>query len=238
MSKVALEKLEAYLSSRSLEAGARLPPERTLAADLGLSRGALRQALAAIELEGRIWRGVGQGTFIGPRPAGGSAPLQRLFLNSHPIAIMEARLTIEPALAATAALKWGLGDMEAIDIAVRRTSEARDLESWERWDAEFHRSVASACHNDVLIALFDQLNACRARTDWGKLRALVATDRHRSKATEDHRRISNAIRARDPDAAYNAMWVHLRSISQTMQDVTRTAAARLPNPAGASEAQS
>lgn len=222
----ALLKLEAYLTASGSKEGSRLPPERMLAEELGVSRRALRQALASVELEGRIWRGVGQGTFIGPRPAAGFATFERAAVNSHPLALMEARLTLEPALAASAAVKWVPGDMDTIDTAVRRTGEAQDRESWERWDAEFHRAVASACHNDLLIALFDQLNACRARTDWGKLRALITTDQHRRKATEEHRQISAAIRDRDPNAAFNAMWSHLWSISQTMQGITGTAFAR------------
>lgn len=225
-SRKALDELEAYLTTLGSKEGERLPPERVLAAELGVSRRALRQALASIELEGRIWRGVGQGTFVGPKPAAGFAPFERAAVNSHPIALMEARLTLEPALAATAAVKWVPGDMETIDTAVRRTGEARDRESWERWDAEFHRAVASACHNDLLIALFDQLNACRARTDWGKLRALITTDQHRRRATEEHRQISAAIRERDPDAAFHAMWSHLWAISQAMQGIAGTVFAR------------
>jgi DNA-binding FadR family transcriptional regulator len=224
-SSAALGKLEHFLSANALADGDRLPPERTLAAVLGISRRALRQALATVELEGRVWRGVGQGTFVGPRPANVAVPLERALANTHPIAVMEARLTFEPALAAAAAVKWAPGDMEVIDVALRRTSEARDRVSWERWDAEFHRAVASACHNDLLIALFDQLNACRARTDWGKLRVLVTDEQHRRKSAEDHRTICSAIRARDPNAAFQAMWAHLWGIAQTMHGVTRTAAA-------------
>ena len=224
-SSAALGKLEHYLSINALSEGDRLPPERTLAAVLGVSRRALRQALATVELEGRVWRGVGQGTFVGPKPPTVAAPLERALANTHPIAVMEARLTLEPALAAAAAVKWAPGDMAVIEVALRRTSEARDRVSWERWDAEFHRAVASACHNDLLIALFDQLNACRALTDWGNLRALITDDQHRRKSAEDHRTICTAIRARDPDAAFQAMWTHLWAIAQTMHGVTRTAAA-------------
>lgn len=231
-SAAALRKLEDYLSANAFADGDRLPPERVLAAALGVSRRALRQALASVELEGRVWRGVGQGTFVGPRPPNVAAPLERALANTHPIAIMEARLTLEPALAASAAVKWAPDDMEGIEVALRRTSEARDRMSWERWDAEFHRAVASACHNDLLIALFDQFNACRAQTDWGKLRALITNEQHRRNATEDHRRICAAIRARDPDAAFHAMWAHLWAIAQTMHGVTHTASVMGRDPAG------
>ena len=65
----ALQALRAHLAGLSLPEGARLAPERDLAAKLGLSRRALREGLARLELEGHLWRGVGQGTFQGPRPA-------------------------------------------------------------------------------------------------------------------------------------------------------------------------
>ena len=60
--------LQAYLAGLSLPDSGRLPPEREMAEALGVSRPALRKALAALEAEGQLWRHVGKGTFLGPRP--------------------------------------------------------------------------------------------------------------------------------------------------------------------------
>src|SRR3546814_18774695 len=64
----ALTQLRAYLAQRDLPANSRLPPERELCDILGVSRGELRKALAAMESNGELWRPVGKGTFIGARP--------------------------------------------------------------------------------------------------------------------------------------------------------------------------
>ena len=61
-------RLKAYLDDSNLELNSRLPPERTLSRQLGVSRSLLRKALAEMEAEGQIWRHVGRGTFIGSRP--------------------------------------------------------------------------------------------------------------------------------------------------------------------------
>jgi len=56
------------LISGRYPAQSRLPPERELAVLLGVSRSGLREGLEILEAEGRIWRHVGKGTFVGPRP--------------------------------------------------------------------------------------------------------------------------------------------------------------------------
>ena len=64
----ALTQLRAYLAQNDYPADGRLPPERKLCEELGVTRTSLRKALATLELEGQIWRHVGRGTFIGARP--------------------------------------------------------------------------------------------------------------------------------------------------------------------------
>lgn len=65
----AYTQLQAFLAQFEPNAQGKLPPERELCEALGVSRGALRKALARAESQGRIWRHVGKGTFFGPRPA-------------------------------------------------------------------------------------------------------------------------------------------------------------------------
>src|SRR3982750_4454473 len=65
----AMAKLSALLESPEYPANSRLPAERDLSVQLDLSRSALREALEVLEAEGKVWRHVGQGTFVGTRPA-------------------------------------------------------------------------------------------------------------------------------------------------------------------------
>ena len=77
-SNFALGRLRALLDDSSFEAGQRLPPERELAARIGIGRRALRRALEVLEAEGRIWRHQGKGTFLGSRPAHAATDLEEL----------------------------------------------------------------------------------------------------------------------------------------------------------------
>ncbi len=64
----ALTQLRAYLTQRQLPVNSRLPTERELCRALGVTRTAVRKALATLEAEGQLWRHVGKGTFVGTRP--------------------------------------------------------------------------------------------------------------------------------------------------------------------------
>ncbi|MCK8787397.1 FCD domain-containing protein [Roseomonas sp. NAR14] len=212
-------RLEAHLSAAGFKTGDRLLPERQLTTLLGISRRALREVLGEMELQGRLWRGVGQGTFLGPKPAvthptprtGGGQQA------SHPLAVMEARLTLEPALAALAAIKVTTADVEAIRHAARRGAETRDPENWGRWDGAFHGAIARACHNPPLLAAFDAIEASRAQTNWGRLRAVITTAAMRQASALEHAAIAAAIVARDAAAAQRAMRTHLRSVQLAIE---------------------
>lgn len=215
--RLAADRLDTHLREAGLMPGDRLLPERQLTALLGVSRRALREALGELELQGRIWRGVGQGTFLGPKPANAARPEPRARA-SNPLAIMEARLTLEPALAALAAMKATAADIDSIARAAGRGAETRDETSWGLWDGAFHSAIAAACHNPLLLAAFQEVEASRAQTDWGRLRAAITTAPMRQASALEHLAISAAIARRDAAAAQRAMRGHLQSVSLAIQD--------------------
>ena len=103
MSDRTLSRIRAWLGSSQLREGARLPPERTLASSLGLSRAELRKALLVLEAEGRLERKVGRGTFLAnqrvPRSGKGSGgDIAALAERTGPHEAMIARLAFEPNL--------------------------------------------------------------------------------------------------------------------------------------------
>ncbi|MFH5927116.1 FadR/GntR family transcriptional regulator [Roseomonas xinghualingensis] len=212
----AANRLEAHLQEVGLKPGDRLLPERQLTARLGISRRALREALGEMELQGRIWRGVGQGTFMGPKPATArrATPAAKA---SHPLAIMEARMTLEPAMASLAAIKATATDIAEIARSAGRGAETRDQESWGLWDGAFHGAIARACHNPLLLAAFEAIEASRALTDWGRLRAAITTKPMRQASALEHQAISAAIAARDAAAAQRVMRAHLQSVHLAIQ---------------------
>ena len=98
-----LARLDECIAVEASPASGRLPPERELASRLGVSRAELRKALGQLEAEGILSRQVGRGTFLTARSESISDIASRLTLKTSPPAAMQARLLIEPELAALAA---------------------------------------------------------------------------------------------------------------------------------------
>lgn len=207
-----LTQLRAYLEHDGRSAGARLPPERQLAEDLGVSRGTLRRALADLEAEGLIWRHVGRGTFVGDRPVDTVQDLTDVTRRTNPAGVMEARLALEPELARLAAVHATPADLDELALCVRESRGSPDWRSYEYWDNRLHRVVAQATANVVLLALFDGLNTVRRTVTWGRLRRFSARPDAGHHSFAEHDRLVAALAERDAAAAAEAMRGHLRSV--------------------------
>ena len=207
----ALVSLRGYLSRQDISLNSRLPPERQLCRELGTSRTALRKALAVLEAEGQIWRHVGRGTFVGPRPVLNLGDIEYLSGQTSPAQVMESRLAIEPQLARLAALHGTKADFAEMRLCNRRCRSAREWRVYEAWDNKFHRAVAAATHNTVLVSLFDTLNSVRRSTVWGQLRSTILPPADHA-SFHEHDALYDAIAGRDPDLAAECMRIHLRTV--------------------------
>lgn len=201
-------KLLAFIARNELAEGDKLPPERELAIELGISRRALRHLLTKMELDGHIWRGRRNGTFLGRRTVGPITIDQRIVRGS-PASILEARLAIEPSMTAIAAVKASEADLVNIETCMRRTAEVKNDEDWIRWDGAFHLAIAKATRNDVLVGLVTALNEARSSGDWQALRLATITPEKRRKTIAHHRTICEMLRKRSADDASRAMRDHL-----------------------------
>jgi GntR family uxuAB operon transcriptional repressor len=206
-----LVSLRGYLSRQDISLNSRLPPERELCRELGTSRTELRKALAVLEAEGQIWRHVGRGTFIGARPVLNLSDVEYLSGQTSPAQVMESRLAIEPQLARLAALHGTKADFAEMRLCNRRCRAAREWRVYEAWDNKFHRAVAAATHNTVLVSLFDTLNTVRRSTVWGQLRSTTLPPADHA-SFHEHDALYEAIAGRDPDLAAESMRIHLRSV--------------------------
>jgi DNA-binding FadR family transcriptional regulator len=189
----------------------RLPPEPKLSELLGVSRGKLRTLLKRVEEEGLIWRHVGKGTFVGPRDltAEAQSPL--------PISlgdIMDARLVLEPQLAAQAAIHSTAADLQAMDSCLAEMSAAQSLALWRRLDERLHRAIAEASHNMLLLLLYDTLRTQGRTSLDNRIDAVFGAAMATATAVSDgeHRVLVDAIRAHDPERAEQSMRDHLRSV--------------------------
>lgn len=210
----AIARLRAFIVKGEYAPGDRLPSERELILSLAMSRSLLRKALDALEREGAIWRHVGKGTFVSehalPSAPGRLADLARQLT---PVRVMRARLCVEPAIAREAAINASAEAILRIKLARDRARRAATWDEYEAEDDRFHRAVAEASDNILLVSLFDQLNQVRRAVAWGNVvrKSEAPPPEHSSFA--EHDRIAEAIAARDSAAAHEAMRLHLGSVS-------------------------
>jgi DNA-binding FadR family transcriptional regulator len=207
-----LTQLRAYLGNKGRLHGARLPPERQLAHELGVSRGSLRKALADLEAEGRIWRHVGRGTFIGDRPVATVQDLSDVVRRTNPAGVMEARLALEPELARLAALHATRADLDELAACMSAARAAEDWRAYEYNDNRLHRAIAQATANIVLLALFDSLNTVRRTVTWGRQRRSPQRPDPDHHSFVEHERIVDAIAHREAAQAAEAMRAHLLTV--------------------------
>ncbi|MEM7710392.1 MAG: FCD domain-containing protein, partial [Pseudomonadota bacterium] len=187
----------------------RLPTERALADRFGASRRQVRQGLDALEAEGLIWRRQGSGTFAG-RPQDPTGDLAaRIAGETDPLQVMEARLCIEPTLAALCAERMTGDEIARLRALAARQVEAADPQAIEIWDGALHRMIADCARNRPLRTAFALLDRIRSNPDWVAVRARARSRASMAVSKDEHAALVAAIAARDPDRARLAMHDHL-----------------------------
>lgn len=204
-------RLREYVEQIAGSGGQRLPPEPKLSEALGLSRGRLRTLLKRLEDEGVIWRHVGKGTFVGPRQvsAGDEAVAAEISVDG----IMDARLALEPQLAAYAAIHATPADVAALEQCLEGLAAADSFAVWRRLDDKLHRAVAQATHNVLLLLLHDTLRQQVRDSLEGRFEEVFGSLSGPKEGTDgEHRAIVDAIRGHNPGRAEQAMRTHLQSV--------------------------
>ncbi|AXY43779.1 MULTISPECIES: FadR/GntR family transcriptional regulator [Halomonas] len=212
----ALIQLRAYLSQGDKRPNDRLPPERELAQLIGVTRGDLRKALAILEQEGLVWRHVGKGTFVGDRSPLKAFEPASLLQQCSPSDVMRARMTLEPALAAQAALQATPRNIDDMFDVAKRSREAATWREYEACDNQFHKLIADSTQNLIMSSMFDMLSAVRRAMVWGRRRSSSPHPPANHHSFDEHERIIQAIADRDPGAASAMMLEHLLSVERKL----------------------
>jgi len=215
----AMKALSEWIDSARFPIHSRLPPERELARILRLSRGKLREALCRLELDGRIWRHVGMGTFVGGRPASVHASPESLGSATTLTELLEARATIEPMVARLAAMRAEQHELKLIQQYFSLADGSASWGEWEKWDELFHRAVAEACGNGILISAMDQLLRIKTHRRWTVTRSRSFDSAIVRRYSCEHAALLTAIASRDPEGAEAAMRRHMQDLSLTIGPV-------------------
>jgi GntR family transcriptional repressor for pyruvate dehydrogenase complex len=209
--------LERLILDGVLKAGDRLPSERELGEELGVSRVSVRQALHELEARGLVDRRPGRGTIVLEPAARGAAgdALAGLLNSSSDTAIelgriMELRSVIEPPIAALAAGRVTARDVEQLRALVEEMERETDLDRYAELDRSFHHAISVYTHNP----LFAQLTALIATEIAPSRRRSLQTPARRQASSAAHRRIFEAIAAHDPVAAETEARAHIDTVLQ------------------------
>ncbi|MCU6482540.1 FadR/GntR family transcriptional regulator [Arthrobacter sp. A2-55] len=199
-----------YIESAQLGPGDLLPAERELAQRLGVSRATLVQALVALEVLGVIDVQHGNGAVLVYRPSIATV-IKGLREHSNRLPeIVEARSTIEVKLAGLAAARRTDGEMEAIDAALDvMAAEIANGDRGLNGDELFHQAVTAAAHSAVLAQLMTFIAEMVLET---RMESLGQPGRP-EQSLASHRKIADAIRANDSQAAAEAMQKHIALVS-------------------------
>ena len=210
-----VQQVEESIQKGALKTGDRLPPERELAQQFGVSRTAVREAVKALREKGFVEAYPGRGTFI-------------VETSSHPIRVSldrmvkagqaegsryltEVREMMEPEIAALAADRAEGEDLAAMRESVEVMDSARrDPEAFIEADLDFHLALAEAAANPIILSLIDSIVGLLREQRMGIFQVEGGPER----GQYHHKKILEAIEHRDAGGAREAMKAHMRQVRE------------------------
>jgi DNA-binding FadR family transcriptional regulator len=215
------DQIRTLIRSGEFPAGARLPPERDLARQLGVSRPSVREALIALEVEGLVDVRIGSGIYVqamdgtaggkrGGRGGGRTDSEGDGGATAGPFELLRARYVIEGETAALAAKSAKKGQVQAIEETLEAMQHNLDEDKQPLdGDRMFHMRIAEATGNGALVAVVDMLWQDRTGPLYQQLEHHYDSPALWKSAMAEHRAVVKAIAAKDAAGARAAMQRHL-----------------------------
>ncbi len=212
------EQIAAIIRQREFAVGDRLPAERELSLKLGVSRPTVREAMIALELAGFVDVRTGAGTYVvSSDPANRSLFRAQADTGPGPLELIDARLMVEPQVAARAARSIGIDQIQELHTLIDTMMAAGSLDDHRKCDREFHVLIARATGNGVLASMVDDLWSNMFTPVFERLRQLTGLVTEIGAETHDqHRAIVAAIAAGDAQGAETAMRTHLEDVRRVL----------------------
>lgn len=218
-----VDQISRMIDDGSLKPGDRLPPERQLAEEFGVSRAAVREALSALGLMGLVEVRPGEGTFVRSGTEDGLVTPMALLLalerdEAIGVELLEVRAALEAEAAFLAALRHEPEDLVMLEEAIERMKAEPPVgQASADADWKFHRAVASAAGNGLLLQIMRTLSEHMQDgiTKYRHQLLLRIPDTERV-LLEEHQGILDAIRDRRPELAHDRMRAHLDRVKRTL----------------------
>ena len=210
-----VQQVEESIEKGALKTGDKLPPERELAEQFGVSRTAVREAVKALREKGFVEAYPGRGTFIMET----SAHPIRLSLDRMVKAgqaegsryLTEVREIMEPEIAALAAERADAEDLAAMRESFEVMERAkRDPEAFIEADLDFHLALAEAAANPIILSLIDSIVGLLREQRMGIFQVEGGPER----GQYHHKKILEAVEHRDAAGAREAMKAHMRQVRE------------------------
>lgn len=205
------------INSGILQRFERLPPERSLSLKFNVSRGTIRAAINKLETEGLVTTKAGSGTYISKKIAGENSSVIQ---NARPLELVDARFALEPHICRLAVVHGRKKDFEKLNNLLEEMEKNYyNPTIFRDTDTSFHRALAESTGNSLLIWMIEQITSVRNQDEWSRMRHLTLNEQIIKEYNKQHRRILNAINAREPENAASMMREHLQtarlSLTQT-----------------------
>lgn len=204
----------------TLQRGNRLPPERILAEQYGVSRTVIREAVRTLVSKGLLETRGGSGTYVrSPDPAAVAESMSLLLRLHHGNTVVpydkvhEVRLVLEVEIAGLAARRAQPEDLLALEREIERQRQADDnRDAYVASDVAFHAALAAAAHNELFPVLLNSISDVMVEV---RQLGFQVPGSHQT-AVRHHEQILAAVTARDAAAATRAMKAHLRDSERTL----------------------
>ena len=197
-------------------AGSKLPPERMIAEQMGVSRPSVREAISALQIVGIVSSRPGDGTYVADSFGNedlSSQAFKVLEESESPLIVLQARKAMEIGVARLAITLAGDREVENIQAAWDeryKNGKKGDYESFLRYGKSFHLTIAQATGNPLIVSIMENLLNATRQPLWVHMRKIYyqVGEQRLEKMLQVHNEIVAAIHKRDTDRLIFAMEEH------------------------------
>lgn len=214
------DQIRALIDKGDYAPGVRLPPERELAQQLGVSRPSVREALIALEIEGSVEVRMGAGVYVCSQTQ--RKPQAQVGMGESPVELMRARSAIEGTVVTMACARLTpealAGLRQILDGMLAAMAQNRSPLALDR---QFHLAIAALAGNAVLERLVAELFDERHSPIAERLSTRAESAQTWAAALQEHEAIWRALEARDALGAQTALRMHLQASEQRWMEGNR-----------------
>ncbi len=212
-----IEQIKEMVSNGTLKRGDKLPSERELSVQLGVSRASIREALRALEVIGLLDCRQGEGNFI-KENFGDSLfePLSIMFMlnKSEPQEVFELRTIIEVETAALAAKLITEEELKELKQLIDMMKNCEDEDQQSKLDKDFHYNIAKASKNFLILTILNTVSTLIDSLIKDARLQILKNESNKNVIDYHHERIYNALTKRDSQEASTIMRMHMELVNE------------------------